>query len=91
LNTAPVASALCNKWGCRLIGIIGSIVASVAVAMSIFSPNIVVMWLSFGLIGGIGMGLVYLPSLIMVGYYFEKNRAIATGRMRSSFFTPLNR
>jgi MFS family permease len=79
LNTAPVASALCNKWGCRLIGIIGSIVASVAVAMSIFSPNIVVMWLSFGLIGGIGMGLVYLPSIVMVGYYFEEKRAIATG------------
>ena len=37
------------------------------------------MWLSFGLIGGIGMGLVYLPSIVMVGYYFEEKRAIATG------------
>ncbi|CAF1558289.1 unnamed protein product [Adineta steineri] len=37
------------------------------------------MWLLFGFIGGIGMGLIYLPSIIMVGYYFEDKRAIATG------------
>jgi hypothetical protein len=39
------------------------------------------MWLLFGLIGGIGMGLVYLPSIVMVGYYFEDKRAIATGKV----------
>ena len=76
---APLASALCNKWGCRRIGIIGSVIASVAIGLSILSPNIYMMWLSFGLIGGIGMGLVYLPSIVMVGYYFEEKRAIATG------------
>ncbi|UJR33413.1 hypothetical protein I4U23_020857 [Adineta vaga] len=79
LLSAPIASALCNKWGCRPIGIIGSIIASLAVASSIYSPNIYIMWLLFGFIGGIGMGLVYLPSIVMVGYYFEEKRAIATG------------
>jgi MFS family permease len=80
-NLAPVASALCNKWGCRPIGIIGSIIAALAVAASILSPNIYIMWLLFGFIGGIGMGLVYLPSIVMVGYYFEEKRAIATGKI----------
>ncbi|CAF0775204.1 unnamed protein product [Adineta ricciae] len=79
LLIGPVASALCNKWGCRKVGIIGSVTAGLAVALSVLSPNVYVMWLSFGLIGGIGMGLVYLPSIIMVGYYFEEKRAIATG------------
>ncbi|CAF2338425.1 unnamed protein product [Rotaria sp. Silwood2] len=79
LLSAPVASALCNKFGCRPIGIIGSLIAALAVAASIYSPNIYIMWLLFGFIGGIGMGLVYLPSIVMVGYYFEEKRAIATG------------
>ncbi|CAF3336006.1 unnamed protein product [Rotaria sp. Silwood1] len=79
LLSAPVASALCNKFGCRPIGIIGSFIAALAVAASIYSPNIYIMWLLFGFIGGIGMGLVYLPSIVMVGYYFEEKRAIATG------------
>lgn len=74
-----MASALCNKFGCRPIGIIGGIIAALAVAASIYSPNVKIMWLLFGFIGGIGMGLVYLPSIVMVGYYFEKKRAIATG------------
>lgn len=79
LLSAPIASALCNKWGCRPIGIIGSFIAAISVAVSIFSPSIFYMWLLFGFIGGIGMGLVYLPSIVMVGYYFEEKRAIATG------------
>jgi MCP family monocarboxylic acid transporter-like MFS transporter 14 len=79
LNIAPLASALCNKWGCRQIGIIGSVIAAVAIATSRFAPNIGTMWILFGILGGIGMGLVYLPSIVMVGYYFEEKRAIATG------------
>jgi len=85
LNLAPVASALCNKWGCRKIGILGSVISTVAVATSIFSPNIYIMWMLFGLIGGIGMGLVYLPSIVMVGYYFEEKRAIATGKINNFY------
>ncbi len=86
MTIAPVASALCNKWGCRQIGIIGSFITAISIATSIFSPNIYIMWLLFGLIGGIGMGLVYLPSIVMVGYYFEEKRAIATGKINDFLF-----
>ncbi|CAF4473425.1 unnamed protein product [Rotaria socialis] len=68
-----------KKWGCRPIGIIGSIIAGSAIAASVYSSSIYIMWILFGFIGGIGMGLVYLPSIVMVGYYFEDKRAIATG------------
>jgi hypothetical protein len=44
------------------------------------------MWLLFGFIGGIGMALVYLPSIVMVGFYFEEKRAIATGKIHCFFF-----
>jgi MFS family permease len=50
-----------------------------AIGASVFSPNIYIMWLLFGFIGGIGLGLLYLPSIVMVGFYFEEKRAIATG------------
>ena len=79
VNVAVLASALCEKWGCGAVGILGSIIASVAVATSIASPNIYTMWVLFGLIGGIGMGLVYLPSILMPGYCFDDKRPIATG------------
>ena len=72
MQIAPLASALCNKWGCRQIGILGSIMASVAIATSVLSPNIATMWLLFGLIGGISLGLVYLPSIVTGWILFRR-------------------
>jgi hypothetical protein len=33
----------------------------------------------FLLVSGFGFGLIYLPSIVSVGYYFERKRAVATG------------
>ena len=30
-------------------------------------------------VGGFGLGMIYLPSIVIVGYYFESKRALATG------------
>jgi len=30
-------------------------------------------------VAGIGFGLMYLPSIVMVSFYFDKRRALATG------------
>ena len=35
--------------------------------------------LLYGVVGGFGLGLIYLPAVCAVGYYFEKKRALATG------------
>ena len=31
------------------------------------------------MLSGISFGLMYLPSIVIVGYYFDKKRAFATG------------
>ena len=36
--------------------------------------------LTYGIMGGFGAGCIYLPSVIICGYYFEKKRALATGK-----------
>jgi len=35
--------------------------------------------LTYGVMGGIGFGMIYLPAVVAVGYYFEKRRSLATG------------
>ncbi|KAK6034851.1 hypothetical protein COOONC_27640 [Cooperia oncophora] len=35
--------------------------------------------LIYGVVGGVGFGMIYLPAIVAVGYYFESKRAIATG------------
>ena len=33
----------------------------------------------YGVLGGFGLGLIYLPAVVAVGYYFDSKRALATG------------
>lgn len=79
LAAGPVVSALCNKFGCRAVCVAGSLVACAAFVLSTFSKSVTVMMITYGLLGGIGFGMIYLPSVVAVGYYFETRRSLATG------------
>ncbi|CAH2046945.1 unnamed protein product, partial [Iphiclides podalirius] len=79
LAAGPVVSALCNKYGCRAVCVAGSLVATAAFALSTLSKSVTMMMITYGVIGGIGFGMIYLPSVVAVGYYFETRRSLATG------------
>ncbi|XP_053693164.1 monocarboxylate transporter 2 isoform X2 [Sabethes cyaneus] len=79
LSAGPVVSALANKYGCRAVCIAGSIISCVAFALSTLSTNVTMMMLTYGVMGGIGFGFIYLPAVVAVGYYFETKRSLATG------------
>ena len=78
-RAGPIVGGLVNKFGCRPVCIAGGIVACVSLVLSTFAPNVPLLMLTYGLMGGFGCGMIYLPSIVSVGYYFEKRRALATG------------
>ena len=43
--------------------------------------------LLYGIVAGTGLGLMYVPAVVAVGYYFEKKRAFATGTVNSFYCT----
>ncbi|XP_052869635.1 monocarboxylate transporter 3 isoform X2 [Anopheles cruzii] len=79
LSAGPVVSALANKFGCRAVCIAGAIISSSAFALSTLSTSVTMLMLTYGVMGGIGFGLIYLPAVVAVGYYFETKRSLATG------------
>lgn len=79
LCAGPVVSALTNKYGCRAVCIAGSVLGATAFVLSTLSPDIGTLMLLYGFMGGIGFGLIYLPAVVAVGYYFETKRSLATG------------
>lgn len=79
LLVGPVAGGLVNKYGARKVVIGGACITGTAFLISVASPNIYAFMLIYGVVGGVGFGMIYLPAIVVVGYYFESKRAIATG------------
>lgn len=79
LSAGPLVSALTNKFGCRAVCIAGGVISAIAFVLSIFSPTVNWLMFTYGFIGGVGFGLIYLPAVVCVGYYFETKRSLATG------------
>lgn len=52
LTLGPIASMLTNKFGCRIVTIVGTIIAASGFILSIFAPNIYFMYFSFGIVAG---------------------------------------
>jgi len=79
LMSGPIVAGLVNKYGCRPVCMAGSLITCIAFSLSIFATNVPMLMLLYGVLGGFGLGLIYLPAVVAVGYYFEKKRALATG------------
>uniref|UniRef100_A0A1B6DPH3 Major facilitator superfamily (MFS) profile domain-containing protein n=1 Tax=Clastoptera arizonana TaxID=38151 RepID=A0A1B6DPH3_9HEMI len=79
LIAGPFVSALANRYGFRRVTISGAVFASLSFVGASFAPSIEILCLTYGILGGIGFGLIYVPAVITVGFYFEKWRALATG------------
>lgn len=72
-------SSLANRYGCRYVTIMGACIACIALILSTAAPNIETLMVTYGIIGGVGFGMIYLPAIVSVGYYFTTKRAFATG------------
>uniref|UniRef100_A0A2M4AGP0 Putative monocarboxylate transporter n=1 Tax=Anopheles triannulatus TaxID=58253 RepID=A0A2M4AGP0_9DIPT len=79
LLCGPVASFLTDRYGCRKVTIIGSILASVGFALSAYATSIEMLYLTFGILAGFGLSLCYVAAVVIVAYYFDKKRSFATG------------
>jgi len=75
----PISSTLVNKFGPRKTCIAGAIISALSIFISTFSPNVYCLMISYGVLGGLGLGLMYVPAVTAVGYWFEKKRSLVTG------------
>ncbi|CAL8105133.1 unnamed protein product [Calicophoron daubneyi] len=76
----PLAGALVNRFDYRAVAMVGAVTASLCCLFSaLFMDNLLWFTVIFGLIGGIGCGLIYLPAITVVGHWFEHRRAFVVG------------
>lgn len=75
----PFSAALVNRYGYRKIGMIGSIIGTSSCILTSFSPSLYVTFFTYGFLAGLGYGMMYVATTIVVGYYFERWRPLAIG------------
>lgn len=79
LLSGPIASYLTDRYGCRKVTIVGSITASIGFLLSAMCDSMEMLFVTFGVIAGVGLSLCYVAAVVSVAYYFDKRRSFATG------------
>ncbi|KAI9147360.1 putative transporter MCH2 [Paramyrothecium foliicola] len=79
LATAPCATTLVHKFGPKPVMLCGSVVQSAGLVASGFCTGIWHLFLSQGVLFGLGMGFLFQPLYGLISQWFEKRRATANG------------
>lgn len=79
LLSGPIASFLTDRYGCRRVTVFGALLAALGFVISAFVDNMETLFITFGIMAGFGLSLCYVAAVVIVAYYFDKKRSLATG------------
>jgi MFS transporter, MCT family, solute carrier family 16 (monocarboxylic acid transporters), member 14 len=60
LLVGPIMSNLVDKYGCQKMTMIGGLFGCVGFMLSAMTSSIEVMFITFGVIAGLGLGVIYV-------------------------------
>lgn len=79
LITSPLCSACVHNFGARPVTIFSGVMVAGGLMLSAFASNIIFLIFSYGILVGLGCGLVYAATLTITCQYFDKRRGLALG------------
>jgi Major Facilitator Superfamily len=79
LLVGPIMSNLVDKYGCRKMTILGGILSCSGFVGASMSNSIGMLYLTFGIIAGLGLGIGYVTCVVSIAFWFDKRRTFATG------------
>lgn len=75
----PLAGNLIARWGPRKTMMLGGVLVGSGWIAASFSPNITILTLLYGVIGGAGVGIVYGCPIAVVAKWFPQKSGLAIG------------
>ncbi|XP_070837607.1 solute carrier family 16 member 6b isoform X1 [Chaetodon trifascialis] len=76
--TAPLSTMLSNRFGYRPVVMMGGFLISLGTITSAFTNSINEMYITIGIISGLGYCLAFLPTVTILAQYFSRRRALVT-------------
>lgn len=74
-----------DKYPPRFFIILGGVIVSLGWILSSFAPNIYFLTISYGIIGGAGVGIVYGAPMAVVAKWFPEKKGLAVGLVLIGF------
>lgn len=76
--TAPLSTLLSNRFGFQPVVMVGGFLISLGMIATAFTTSVNQMYLTLGIITGLGYCLTFLPTVTILSQYFCKRRSIVT-------------
>ncbi|XP_028844252.1 monocarboxylate transporter 6 [Denticeps clupeoides] len=73
----PLCSVLVERWGCRATVMLGGVFSGLGMAASSFTTTIGELYLTAGVITGLGFCFSFQPAVTILGHYFVRRRPFA--------------
>jgi len=70
---------LADRWGPRMVCMTGMVFIAMGLFLTSLAQSLTTVYLSYGLLVGLGIALVYTPSIACVQPWFNKRRGLASG------------
>ncbi|XP_070150511.1 monocarboxylate transporter 10 isoform X1 [Polyergus mexicanus] len=89
---SPISGILTDMFGIQVTTFVGGAIASVGMLLSsLLTDKVELLYLTYGVMYGLGASLAYTPSLAILGHYFKKYLGLVNGIVTagSSVFTAL--
>ena len=74
-----LAGLLADRWGPRLVCMLGMLLISLGLFWTSLAQSLSSVYVSYGLLVGLGIAFVYTPSIAAVQPWFSKRRGLASG------------
>lgn len=77
--TCMVSSILTDRLGIRKVAFCGGLLAFVGMLSSAFLEHLMLYYLTYGVVMGVGFSFAYAPSLVILGHYFKRRMGLVNG------------
>ena len=70
----PIASSLCQRYGCRVVSAVGGLIGVVGLLLTSFTNSLYVIYVTYSILWGLGSSLNYAPTMLILGEFNTKHQ-----------------
>ncbi|XP_054605029.1 uncharacterized protein [Nothobranchius furzeri] len=74
----PLSSVMTNRFGFQIVVMIGGLLISTGTIATSFTSSVNQMYITYGLVAGLGYCLTFLPTVTILSKYFTRRRSLVT-------------